>query len=583
MAAILQESLSSLIERQMSDLSSAGDFASIEVPAPVKAMITSMERLDLQTFQSDFIDTIPRTWDVVSMSLSESGNDILVSRLRHEEMPFVLKIPLQRQSGFVGEDESFSFLDAKKELESIIEMANTSSHDAKNQVRKSAKSEWWRARNRLDSRLSDLLKNVENIWFGGFRGIFSQQTSFPHLLARFQQSLNSILDKYLPSRQKRGKGKQAGTVTLDPHILRLFVNLGCPDSGNDIDDQVLDLLYFVVDIYQFNGERNAYDEIDLDNVSQPCGAAYFLAQTQQVVTETLEALRSYHQAVEWNGNLQEQRHTILILGKRLHGFPWESLPALKGQSISRLPSLSCLRDRVLGQRGKGMKRSDTFNQGSTFRIPRDDGAFILNPAGDLKSTQEKFEDSLGELPHWQGISQREPLESELRAFLESHELFLYFGHGSGSQYIRPGTIKRLERCAVALLMGCSSGSLTQTGDFEPYGTPINYIQAGCPALLANLWDVTDKDIDRFTQTTLEGWGLFERRQQVSNDGSPVKRSAKQKGKGRAVKEIPKTSEEDGLKVRMSLDQAVAVARDSCILKYLNGAAPVIYGIPVFLD
>ena len=299
--------------------------------------------------------------------------------------------------------------------------------------------------------------------------------------------------------------------------------------------------------------------------------------------ETLEALRSYHQAVEWNGNIHEKRHTILILDKRLHGFPWESLPALRGKSISRLPSLSCLRDRVLGQRSQERRRSDTSYQGATFSIPRDGGAFILNPAGDLKSTQEKFEDSLGELPHWQGVSQREPLESEFRDFLESRELFLYFGHGSGSQYIRPGTIKRLERCAVALLMGCSSGSLTQVGDFEPYGTPINYIQAGCPALLANLWDVTDKDIDRFAQTTLEGWGLFERRQQICNDGSPVKRSAKQKGKGRAGKEGPKPLEEYNLQVRMSLDQAVAAARDSCILKYLNGAAPVIYGIPVFLD
>lgn len=275
---MLQGTLSSLVERQMSDLASAGEFATVEVPASVKATITSMERLDLQSFQSDFIDTIPRTWDVVSMSLSESGSSILVSRLRHEETPFVLKIPLQRQSGLVCEDESFSFLDANKELESIIEMANTSSQDAQNQICKTAKSEWWSARKRLDSRLSDLLKNIENIWFGGFRGIFSQQTSIPHLLARFQQSLNDILDKHLPSRSRSGKGKQAGTITLDPHILRLFVNLGCPDIGNDIDDQVLDLLYFVVDIYQFNGERNAYDEIDLDRVSQPCDLAYPLAQ-----------------------------------------------------------------------------------------------------------------------------------------------------------------------------------------------------------------------------------------------------------------------------------------------------------------
>jgi separase len=33
---------------------------------------------------------------------------------------------------------------------------------------------------------------------------------------------------------------------------------------------------------------------------------------------------------------------------------------------------------------------------------------------------------------------------------------------------------------------------------------------------------------------------------------------------------------------ISLTEALAVARDDCTLKYLNGAAPVIYGVPIFL-
>ena len=34
---------------------------------------------------------------------------------------------------------------------------------------------------------------------------------------------------------------------------------------------------------------------------------------------------------------------------------------------------------------------------------------------------------------------------------------------------------------------------------------------------------------------------------------------------------------------ISLTEALAVARDDCTLKYLNGAAPVIYGVPIFLE
>jgi separase len=35
--------------------------------------------------------------------------------------------------------------------------------------------------------------------------------------------------------------------------------------------------------------------------------------------------------------------------------------------------------------------------------------------------------------------------------------------------------------------------------------------------------------------------------------------------------------------RASLVEAVRLGRDECYLKYLNGAAMVVYGIPVYLD
>ena len=57
-------------------------------------------------------------------------------------------------------------------------------------------------------------------------------------------------------------------MALDLRVLELFVGLGNPSDSNDLDEPLMDLLYFVVDILQFNGERNAYDEIDFDSVSQ---------------------------------------------------------------------------------------------------------------------------------------------------------------------------------------------------------------------------------------------------------------------------------------------------------------------------
>jgi separase len=291
----------------------------------------------------------------------------------------------------------------------------------------------------------------------------------------------------------------------------------------------MDLLYFVVDILQFQGERNAYDEIDFD----------------MMVVDTLDALRCYHEAAREELASRPPKHTVLVLDKALHLFPWESLPCLQEYPVCRVPSLECLRDRVLQFRSS--------SSGAT--VKRESGAYVLNPTGDLRSTQTTFEQDFSRFKSWNAIVQREPTEDEFRDSLEKKDLFLYFGHGSGAQYIRGRTVKRLTQCAVTFLMGCSSGSLTETGEYEPYGTPMNYLHAGSPALVATLWDVTDRDIDRFTTTTLDAWGLVDK-----ND--------KQK------------SEEQE---NVGLDTAIARSRSACVLKYLNGAAPVVYGVPVFLE
>lgn len=290
--------------------------------------------------------------------------------------------------------------------------------------------------------------------------------------------------------------------------------------------------------------------------------------------EIFDALRQYHEAAKRVEGQLATEHTILILDKELHCFPWESLPCLDGQAVTRLPSLSSLRDRILQQQQKDGAHS-TMGDEQRFCIDRRNGAYILNPAGDLEATQAKFEQPLSELCEWKGLTKSEPKEDQFKEYLQERDIFLYFGHGSGNQYIRSRTIQKLDRCAVALLMGCSSGRLTETGEFEPYGTPISYMQAGCPAIVATLWDVTDKDIDRFSETMLQKWGLL--KMQPPPNSSPVKKNTRAKGNSKVQ---PSLSSESG---SISLDQAVARGRSSCIFRYLNGAAPVVYGIPLFLS
>ena len=67
--------------------------------------------------------------------------------------------------------------------------------------------------------------------------------------------------------------------------------------------------------------------------------------------------------------------------------------------------------------------------------------------------------------------------------------------------------------------------------------------------MANLWDVTDRNIDKFSQAVFDSLRL-----------------------------TPTRGGEQGT----SVVTAIAQAREVCKLKYLTGAAPAAYGIPFYL-
>jgi separase len=240
--------------------------------------------LSASQFQNEYVEIIPETWTAISLSLNEERDELYITRYHAGQSPFILRLPMARHKSRDMDEDVFGFEDGKSELMEIIELSNFSTHDARDMNAKGAKTEWWAEREALDNRLRDLLVNIENIWLGGFRGIFSQHVRRPNLLARFQKSFQNVLNRHLPSRQGRGQQKK---ISLEPRILELFIGLG--DATNeqlDLDEPLMDLVYFVVDILQFSGERNAYDEIDFDSVrhltcsfKHPCSRINYLTNS----------------------------------------------------------------------------------------------------------------------------------------------------------------------------------------------------------------------------------------------------------------------------------------------------------------
>lgn len=139
-----------------------------------------------------------------------------------------------------------------------------------------------------------------------------------------------------------------------------------------------------------------------------------------------------------------------------------------------------------------------------------------------------------------------------------------------------------------MLWGCSSGALKEMGEFERTGTAWNYMVGGCPSLVANLWDVTDRDIDKFAQAVFDKLELTPDRvgrASVAATGKAQDRASTAKStiKTKINESSATTTEAMGTRARtVSVVSAVARSREACKLKYLTGAAPVVYGIPFYV-
>ncbi|KAL7691206.1 putative SAP domain, peptidase C50, separase, SEPARIN core domain-containing protein [Plasmopara halstedii] len=223
--------------------------------------------------------------------------------------------------------------------------------------------------------------------------------------------------------------------------------------------------------------------------------------------------------------------TILILDHQLQQFPWEGMDVMDlCAGVTRMPSL----DMVVQ------------NFASLAPVRRDRVRYLLNPAGDLKSTELQLGPILerGVATYgWEGMAGKVPDQNTIRDYLLAADVYIYCGHGSGEAYLHRDKVLDLKsNCSAALLFGCGSGRLEREGIFGPSGTVLSYLRAGSSAILAMLWDVTDRDVDQLSCKILEEWLLAHNEE--------------------------------------SLAQVLQTSRDVCKLKYLNGHAAVCYGLPL---
>ena len=363
--------------------------------------------------------------------------------------------------------------------------------------------------------------------------------------------LRARLDTKLRTACLHGSRK-ASRVKFQPAILDLFFDL----PSDTLDEDIEDMLRFFSDAYQLNGVPIAVDEMDYDQA---------VVDIRPVLEEAWAKSAANRKAAAE----QRVQHTFLALDKDMCAIPWESMPILRRRSVSRIPSLNFLQDRLEADLGGRRQPED-----GTLRLSPARTFYLLNPGGDLTRSQERFLPWLKARNSWKGIAGREPIASELSEALASNDLMLYFGHSGAEQFVRPKALKQMDRCAVTMLWGCSSGILHDLGQFDRTGTPHHYMMAGAAALVCNLWDLTDRELDNVSESVFLRLGLMEPNEadEVVQAQATTSTPTPAKKRTTPIGELP-----------VSLPLAVAQARDDCRLPFLTGAACIVYGIPVEWD
>ncbi|KAL3230721.1 hypothetical protein RNJ44_01170 [Nakaseomyces bracarensis] len=458
--------------------------------------------------------------DIIQLDYCTISHSLIITKIcQQSNNPLVIKVPLNRSFSRDPDFDYLSFEDAIKEIEDIINSSNTTvSRETTDRIRtKEDRHEWWEKRYNLDERLRDLCEKIEHSWINGLKGLFLGYFYPSLMITKFRASLNDILEQVLPSR-KNGECKK-NNIDLKSWVISLFLSLD-PNDKNFMSS-LEDLIYFVLDILLYQGEENAYDEIDF-------GLMHVLIEEQ---------IRSFR--LEYFPP-ETVDHTFIIVGNMCHNIPWESLSLFKDRSTSRVPSLSSLFELL---------------EKHKYQLPilidkKKHISMIVNPNSDLTRTENKFKDIFSEIESTRSGSKllvnQKPSESQFLDFLKAN-VFIYIGHGGGEQYIRHSVIKQCDYLPPVFLLGCSSASMRDNNILHSTCISLSYIIGSSPMVVGNLWDVTDKDIDKFSISVFEKTALTS----ISTNHSPT-----------------------------TVTTAVSQSRDTCHLKYLNGAAPVVYGLPV---
>mmetsp|Transcript_25892 Transcript_25892/g.39783 ORF Transcript_25892/g.39783 Transcript_25892/m.39783 type:complete len:778 (-) Transcript_25892:1210-3543(-) len=456
-----------------------------------------------------------------------------------------------------------------------------------------AKREWWKERQDFDDHLKSLLERAESKYFGVgcIKRLFAVGDRFKDETTTCKPDMDSSFDS------SDSTGFSCGNLASK-------FEAACAIDDNEASIDVMGTTPERVTNDRKSFERLKVPEIKelLKHLDVESSKMRKLRKSELIdllislsKSDCLRAQQAEQQSkmkIQKSTSIAQSRpsnqHLFLILDEHFHQFPFEGMDFLAENSVSRIPSLSFAL-AVLLERSQASQ--DLSSDESKLPVLNPVGiSFVVDPEANLKETNKRIVPAIQDMHSanswkWKGVIGSIPtLEFMEEALTNQNGMFLYCGHGGGQSFFSRGQLNKLlhgeqlvatqdsedddnherlidttsrRRCrSTVILMGCSSGKLESVNRkesmspmkspifYEPEGIVLSYLCAGAPCVIGNLWDVTDRDIDRYCLELLQSFFASEK--------------------------------------KISLAQCVANARSACKMRYIVGCAPVYYGVPVLL-
>lgn len=422
------------------------------------------------------------------------------------------------------------------------------------------RKQWWDQRNQLDHDMKQLLSSIESTLFGYHK---------MYLLGAY---CNHMLLSQIHQQSIQLHTQLNTTIITQPQLQFIMSSYTCL-SPNDIKQ-------YIRSVQSVRTVHNQFESDLLHIVSQ------IQVSCEQLYSDVLIYMRQQSSVGHRPMNTKKPRRTrsvgiddhsttevpmelldkyqrepiILILSNIIQPLPIESIPTLRYcQSVSRIPSIPILHTLLMSKFNAINHTTgiiNGYNSAHTY--------YVLNPSNDLHKTEQTFKSKFQLQKDWTGCIGSIP--NDIQEQLQTKHQYIYCGHSAGEQIISYNTINTLYVKPIVMLMGCSSArlkpqqyqnklfneSIDGTNDMNIYnqydliGISQSYLLNGSSCVIGNLYDVTDGDIDRYTDELLSHTCY------------------------------------DDASCTHTIQHVVSRARSVCKLPYLIGCAPVVYGLPTII-